>query len=895
MKQSHIFSFSLLFLIFFALGLFGSRTEFEEIDRKSEFFQAARMEGIVISKEGRLQIGPDVDGFHVEEEQSFYASARMEEGRYLLGSGKGNLYMHTGSEINHVADTDLNRITDIIYRDDSGFVTGKPGHVKRVTSDGNVRTVAELPDVDHGWKLLDTGGNDLLVAGGTPAVIFRVSLDGNVEELYRWENVERATELFQSNGVLYAGTASPGYLARIHEGRMFVVQNFGEDSSVSSIGERDGQFYISVNSRAGELPYQIMNAGPESDAGSEGGESDQESSESQEEEEAEETGDESSSGEQQTGESGTESDNADTESSEQNGESEAGSDSGDSAEEQDDASDPANLTGTWEGVLNPEMPEDMPGDAPEPPELEFTMNIEQEGTSVSAELVPDVPSSAGGNAGDRTFQLEGTFQNETLELSGEMERDRVTSSLEMELTLQNKDTLEGRFSMESSMGPQTREIEGDVRLQRSDGEGSTSGDDGVGREATGGPSGSRPRPSQITETELDADSSLWKMTEDGAEIRKVMDMKFYVHKLAVTGGRLMASSDSGMIFEIFPGERTYAGVASVPESSVPDFSASEGHVNRVFTAGEEAGAYRIHREVADRGVLTSQVINTEARSTWGVLNCIKEGTVQARIRIGNVSDPESGWSDWSESREIGTSGLKVNQPDAQFIQFQLIFTDTSASVEAVELGYANRNRTPFVETISVDKSWNPDVFAPFDSRPSRERQVSWEAGDPDGDALEYTLFRRKIGRSEWIRMTDQPIGDQGYTWNTGDVADGRYRLRVVASDRPVHGRTEGLTDSAISGVVVVDNTRPDIDISRREEVEGGMLIEGSVSDETSAISAIQIHAGGSSWQTIPPEDGIYDRKEESFRYTLAPGEAGSGPIRIRVFDRQRNSKTVLVD
>src|SRR5438874_1803058 len=71
--------------------------------------------------------------------------------------------------------------------------------------------------------------------------------------------------------------------------------------------------------------------------------------------------------------------------------------------------------------------------------------------------------------------------------------------------------------------------------------------------------------------------------------------------------------------------------------------------------------------------------------------------------------------------------------------------------------------------------------------PGRQRTITWEATDTNNDPLEYVLYFRSGTRGPWILMQDK-LKEATYQWDTRGVPDGRYQVRVVASDAKANPR-----------------------------------------------------------------------------------------------------------
>jgi hypothetical protein len=199
----------------------------------------------------------------------------------------------------------------------------------------------------------------------------------------------------------------------------------------------------------------------------------------------------------------------------------------------------------------------------------------------------------------------------------------------------------------------------------------------------------------------------------------------------------------------------------------------------------------------------------------------------------------------------------------------------------------------------VVEATNPDEFGIFTSldesadrsAPGKKyfrrgyRTVSWKASDPNGDLLRYDLKFRRLGSGEWLRLRDN-IEETQLNFDTSQLPDGRYEIRLVASD----GRSNpeaALTDAHEGVELLVDNTAPRITSS----VEGSD-IRIRVSDELSPIAKAEYSVDAQKWIPLIPEDGIADGTEESFRI-LATSVDGKFVV-VRALDVFYNVATATV-
>ena len=62
--------------------------------------------------------------------------------------------------------------------------------------------------------------------------------------------------------------------------------------------------------------------------------------------------------------------------------------------------------------------------------------------------------------------------------------------------------------------------------------------------------------------------------------------------------------------------------------------------------------------------------------------------------------------------------------------------------------------------------------------------LTWQADDPDGDRLVYTVYFRGEDETQW-KLLKAATHDNSLTFDADVLADGKYFFRVMASDREV--------------------------------------------------------------------------------------------------------------
>jgi hypothetical protein len=146
-----------------------------------------------------------------------------------------------------------------------------------------------------------------------------------------------------------------------------------------------------------------------------------------------------------------------------------------------------------------------------------------------------------------------------------------------------------------------------------------------------------------------------------------------------------------------------------------------------------------------------------------------------------------------------------------------------------------------------------------------------------------------MGRSNWIQMKDELEADD-YEWDSRTVEDGRYEVRVVASDERGNTEATKLTGSRVSDPVVVDNTGPVIRKYSIEKTGRTATLKLQITDELSAIGSLDYTIDShDEWKGALPDDFVFDTTDESFTITTDDLEPGEHVIALRIKDDVDNT------
>jgi hypothetical protein len=164
--------------------------------------------------------------------------------------------------------------------------------------------------------------------------------------------------------------------------------------------------------------------------------------------------------------------------------------------------------------------------------------------------------------------------------------------------------------------------------------------------------------------------------------------------------------------------------------------------------------------------------------------------------------------------------------------------------------------------------------------------IVWRAEDDNRDDLAYDVLYRREGETAW-KPLKRGMSEAILVWDTSSVPNGRYFVRVVASDAPSNSPTTALTGAMESTSFDIDNTPPTIAVTSVRREGSRVIIAFDVRDADSAVQKADYSLDGDRWQTIYPRDGIADSRFEQFELAL-DGDAGARGVILRATDALGN-------
>jgi len=422
-------------------------------------------------------------------------------------------------------------------------------------------------------------------------------------------------------------------------------------------------------------------------------------------------------------------------------------------------------------------------------------------------------------------------------------------------------------------------------------------------------------------------SSLYRIQKDGftEQIWKSATDLAYAIAVDASGRPLVGTGNKGIIYRI-DSDQLFTELLNAPPTQVTVLLGGRGDVIYAAT-GNVGNLYSIGPGLQKNGTFESETLDTDNFSYWGkahVQSAAHGGEVVMETRSGNLNNPENNWSAWSKVT-VSDAGGPIASPPARFLQYGLTLNrsadDQSPEISLVDIGYLPKNVAPKIQQIdiapfnyrqapttsqlerSVMPSGSPATLtlqAVGQKKPLQTLSlegagsatlqyskgyvtVRWSATDANGDPLIYKVELRGEHGSFWRLLKDK-LQDRFYAFDSTTVPDGRYIVRITASDAPANTPAETLTGSLETDPFTIDNTPPEVtNLSTTKDGQAAM-ITFTAHDALSWISKAEYSVNGGDWVLVQPIDKVTDSQTLNYKLSLPAGL----DIAIRVFDENDN-------
>jgi len=412
---------------------------------------------------------------------------------------------------------------------------------------------------------------------------------------------------------------------------------------------------------------------------------------------------------------------------------------------------------------------------------------------------------------------------------------------------------------------------------------------------TGAPPTPRPTPPAArVRDEVSATNAVYRLSPEGGVIQLYSVRGKMILSLLWTNGKLYAGTgnrgdlvcidedlDVAVLEEDL--EKQVLSLIAEPDGAVVMGTADAGRVVRYAATFLKEGLY------------TSEVFDAKFAASFGAVTwtgVFPPGTgVELTTQTGNVAEPDASWSEWSGP--IGASGQVVPSPGARFIRYRLKLKTAAGGVtprvDSVRIAYLTSNQPPRISAVTVtgpaQKGKNAKKPAAGDLV-----DVTWQAEDPNGDKMQYTVEFRMTGDTLW-RTLEEKTDKTTYGWKTDTVPDGTYEIRIRASDEVDNPKETALTHARVSEPFLVDNTRPGVVVTVRPGAPGTgkATADVTMADAGGIIASAEYAVDGGDWQTVLPADRIFDSRTEKAVIDLKDLKGGEHVVTVRAVDDNGNT------
>lgn len=415
-------------------------------------------------------------------------------------------------------------------------------------------------------------------------------------------------------------------------------------------------------------------------------------------------------------------------------------------------------------------------------------------------------------------------------------------------------------------------------------------------------------------------SEIYRIAVDGTPQRIWDSDDDLVYALAfdAQGDLVVGTGNTGHIFAI-RNQHEFADLVKASANQVIAFAhapnggiyVGTSNLAKVFTLGAQPDA---------EGTFESDVFDAKIFSRWGRAEVRADGLVDLYARSGNVDNPDRNWSPWQKVDLA--KGAALNVPSARFVQWRVALRPglRPAAVQSIAVNYRPNNVPPVVDNVSVQVGYRylapprqPGLDAanivPVLNKDKSSVAVRWMGRDADDDDLEYAIYYRGDGESQW-KLLKSKLSERFCTFDASALPDGGYTLKVVASDAPSNSPDEAMSSSDQSAHFEIDNTPPVV-AELYAVAEGDHIqVTFHANDSYSPIKRAEYSVDGGDWQFIEPVGLLSDNVLENYDFTInlppAPGETGPAPavrsatmvehaaattehsVVVRVYDRFEN-------
>ena len=170
--------------------------------------------------------------------------------------------------------------------------------------------------------------------------------------------------------------------------------------------------------------------------------------------------------------------------------------------------------------------------------------------------------------------------------------------------------------------------------------------------------------------------------------------------------------------------------------------------------------------------------------------------------------------------------------------------------------------------------------------------VRWLANDDNGDSMLFKIEIRGANESAWKPLKDK-IREHYYSWDSTAFPDGKYFVRITATDAPSNPPEQALSASAESEPFEVDNTPPEITGLAGVAAGSKFDVRFHAKDALSTLGKAEYSVNGGDWTVVEPTTRLTDSMEHDYRFQVDKGP-GETTIAVRVSDENDNQSVAKI-
>src|SRR5690606_28596480 len=190
-------------------------------------------------------------------------------------------------------------------------------------------------------------------------------------------------------------------------------------------------------------------------------------------------------------------------------------------------------------------------------------------------------------------------------------------------------------------------------------------------------------------------------------------------------------------------------------------------------------------------IWTSEVLDAGLRAKFGRITWDDVGDVEYSTRTGNTSKHDETWTDWSAPLK---KRALISSESGRYLQVRArLRGGESARVLRVNIPFVTDNLRAVLTKVSARSSAQTTGTrgisasgGPVEGKASSKVKLSWDVDNPDEDSLRYRIEYKRVGDTKWFDALSpgEVLTNKNWDWETEDLPEGEYRVRVKVSDEP---------------------------------------------------------------------------------------------------------------